>query len=160
MLRHPQLIRKHFGPGNFRSISGTSSGHAARAFFVLRTRRAAIMTWDGPARHNNSVFTGAGHAHQSLKRIKLPHSLGTILFRCEKLHRFDLFAGDEGKLMGLAAYGKPDYYDLLRRQVLTEWQARLSSQHPSAGSFPSQSTTSLVKKSAGSWYPPAVPMRS
>ena len=30
-----------------------------------------------------------------------------------------MFAGDEWKLMGLAAYGKPDYYDFFARKVLT-----------------------------------------
>jgi carbamoyltransferase len=32
---------------------------------------------------------------------------------------FDMFAGDEWKLMGLAAYGKPAYYDFFAQKVLT-----------------------------------------
>ena len=30
-----------------------------------------------------------------------------------------MFAGDEWKVMGLAAYGKPKYYDFFREKVLT-----------------------------------------
>ena len=33
-------------------------------------------------------------------------------------YRFDMFSGDEWKVMGLAAYGEPKYYDFFANHVL------------------------------------------
>ncbi|MEQ1645762.1 MAG: carbamoyltransferase C-terminal domain-containing protein, partial [Pyrinomonadaceae bacterium] len=54
-----------------------------------------------------------------LKRIKLPHSLGQFYSAVTNYIGFDMFKGDEWKVMGLAAYGAPKYYDFFREKVLT-----------------------------------------
>lgn len=121
MFRHPQLIRKHFGPSNFRfHFLEHHQCHAASAFFVSGFDRAAIMTWDGTGEDTTTLFS-QGHDRniKVLKRIKLPHSLGQFYSAVTNFIGFDMFGGDEWKVMGLAAYGKPEYYDFLANKVLT-----------------------------------------
>jgi carbamoyltransferase len=121
MFRHPQLIRKHFGPGNFRfHFLEHHQCHAASAFFVSGFDRAAIMTWDGTGEDTTTLFS-QGHDRNInvLKRIKLPHSLGQFYSAVTNFIGFDMFGGDEWKVMGLAAYGKPQYYDFFSEKVLT-----------------------------------------
>lgn len=121
MFRHPQLIRKHFGPGNFRfHFLEHHQCHAASAFYVSGFERAAIMTWDGTGEDTTTLFSqGSDRNIKVLKRIKLPHSLGQFYSAVTNFIGFDMFGGDEWKVMGLAAYGKPDYYDFLAEKVLT-----------------------------------------
>ncbi|MFN2498996.1 MAG: carbamoyltransferase [Pyrinomonadaceae bacterium] len=121
MLRHPNRIRKHFGPGDFRfHFLEHHQCHAASAFYVSGLERAAIMTWDGTGEDTTTLFSqGQDTRIQVLKRIKLPHSLGQFYSAVTNYIGFDMFAGDEWKLMGLAAYGKPHYYDFFARKVLT-----------------------------------------
>jgi carbamoyltransferase len=121
MLKHPQRIRKHFGPSNFRfHFLEHHQCHAASAFFVSGLERAAIMTWDGTGEDTTTLFSqGQDTRIKVLKRIKLPHSLGQFYSAVTNYIGFDMFAGDEWKLMGLAAYGKPDYYDFFAQKVLT-----------------------------------------
>jgi carbamoyltransferase len=121
MLRHPQLIRKHYGPSDFRfHFLEHHQCHAASAFFVSGLDRAAIMTWDGTGEDTTTLFSqGQDTRIKVLKRIKLPHSLGQFYSAVTNYIGFDMFAGDEWKLMGLAAYGKPDYYDFFAQKVLT-----------------------------------------
>jgi len=121
MLRHPKLIRKHFGPGNFRfHFLEHHQCHAASAFFVSGFDRAAIMTWDGTGEDTTTLFSqGEDIRLKVLKRIKLPHSLGQFYSAVTNFIGFDMFAGDEWKLMGLAAYGKPVYKDFFAQKVLS-----------------------------------------
>ncbi len=120
MLRHPRLIRKHFGPGNFRfHFLEHHQCHAASAFFVSGFDRAAILTWDGTGEDTTTLFSrGEDTRLKVLKRIKLPHSLGQFYSAVTNFIGFDMFGGDEWKVMGLAAYGKPEFYDFFAQKVL------------------------------------------
>ena len=121
MLRHPRLIRRHFGPSNFRfHFLEHHRCHAASAFFVSGFDRAAVLTWDGTGEDTTTLFShGAGTRIKVLKRIKLPHSLGQFYSAVTNFIGFDMFGGDEWKVMGLAAYGRPEYYDFFANKVLT-----------------------------------------
>jgi len=120
MLRHPSLIRKHFGQSNFRfHFLDHHQCHAASAFFVSGFERAAVMTWDGTGEDTTTLFSQGYDKHlKILKRIKLPNSLGQFYSAVTNFLGFDMFDGDEWKVMGLAAYGKPEYYDFFARKVL------------------------------------------
>ncbi|HUE80795.1 MAG TPA: carbamoyltransferase C-terminal domain-containing protein [Pyrinomonadaceae bacterium] len=120
MLRHPRLIRRHYGPSGFRfHFLEHHQCHAASAFFVSGFEHAAIMTWDGTGEDTTTLFSqGAGNRLKVLKRIKLPHSLGQFYSAVTNFIGFDMFGGDEWKVMGLAAYGKPEYYDFFAEKVL------------------------------------------
>jgi carbamoyltransferase len=120
MFRHPNRLREHFGPSDFKfHYLEHHQTHAASAFFVSPFDSAAILTWDGTGEDTTTLFSkGSGNKIEVLKRIKLPHSLGQFYSAVTNYIGFDMFAGDEWKVMGLAAYGKPKHYDFFREKVL------------------------------------------
>ncbi|MGI8884623.1 MAG: carbamoyltransferase family protein [Pyrinomonadaceae bacterium] len=121
MFKYPSLIRERFGKSDFKfHYLDHHQTHAASAFFVSPFETAAILTWDGTGEDTTTLFCkGAGNKIEVLKRIKLPHSLGQFYSAVTNYIGFDMFTGDEWKVMGLAAYGKPEYYDFLSKRVLT-----------------------------------------
>ena len=121
MFRYPRLIRDHFGPSDFKfHFLEHHPCHAASAFYVSPFQRAAILTMDGTGEAATTMMSlGTGTELKPLKRIKLPHSLGQFYSAVTNFLGFDMFAGDEWKLMGLAAYGRPTYLDFFSSRVLT-----------------------------------------
>src|SRR5919199_5902326 len=121
MLRYPHRIREHFGNSGFKfHFLEHHHCHAASAFFVSGFDQSAIMTWDGTGEDTTTLFSrGDDRNIRTLKRIKLPHSLGQFYSAVTNYLGFDMFEGDEWKVMGLAAYGRPTYYDFFARRVLT-----------------------------------------
>jgi carbamoyltransferase len=121
MLKYPQRLRKHFGSSNFRfHFMEHHLCHAASAFFVSPFENAAILTMDGTGEDTTTMFSrGTGTEIKPTKRIKLPHSLGQFYSAVTNFLGFDMFGGDEWKVMGLAAYGEPEFYDFFRRRVLS-----------------------------------------
>lgn len=122
MFKHPKRLREHFGASDFKfHFLEHHQTHAASAFFVSPFDSAAILTWDGTGEDTTTLFShGKGNKIKVLKRIKLPHSLGQFYSAVTNYIGFDMFTGDEWKVMGLAAYGKPKYYDFLSEKVLTK----------------------------------------
>ncbi len=121
MLKYPRMIRRRYGPSGFRfRYLEHHLCHAASAFLVSPFESAAIFTLDGTGEETTTLFSrGQGTRIQPLKRIKLPHSLGQFYSAVTNLLGFDMFGGDEWKVMGLAAYGEPEYYDFFSNRVLT-----------------------------------------
>jgi len=121
MFRHAKRLRERFGPSDFKfHYIEHHQSHAASAFFVSPFDSAAILTWDGTGEDTTTLFCkGTGNKLEVLKRIKLPHSLGQFYSAVTNFIGFDMFSGDEWKVMGLAAYGKPKHYDFFREKVLT-----------------------------------------
>lgn len=83
-------------------------GHAASAFLVSEFEESAIITWDGRG-ENTSVLLSKGSGNQiiKLKEIKIPESLGIFYSAITAYVGFKLF--DEGKTMGLSAFGTDKY---------------------------------------------------
>jgi carbamoyltransferase len=121
MLRHPKRLRERFGPSDFKfHFLEHHQTHAASSFFVSPFEKAAILTMDGTGEDTTTLFSvGEGTRIKPIKRIKLPHSLGQFYSAVTNFLGFDMFAGDEWKVMGLAAYGEPEFYDFFARRVLT-----------------------------------------
>jgi carbamoyltransferase len=121
MFKHPRRIRERFGESKFRfHFLEHHQCHAASAFFPSPFERAAILTWDGTGEDTTTLFSqGEANNLRVLKRIKLPHSLGQFYSAVTNFIGFDMFGGDEWKVMGLAAYGKPEYYDFFSKRVLS-----------------------------------------
>ncbi len=121
MLRYPREIRRHFGPSNFKfHYYEHHLCHAASAFYLSPFESAAVLTMDGTGEDTTTMFSrGDRVSLKPLKRIKLPHSLGQFYSAVTNFIGFDMFAGDEWKLMGLAAYGKPVYKEFFSRRVLS-----------------------------------------
>ena len=120
MFKHAKRLRQHFGESDFKfHYIEHHQSHAASAFFVSPFESAAILTWDGTGEDTTTLFSqGKGNKIEVLKRIKLPHSLGQFYSAVTNYIGFDMFTGDEWKVMGLAAYGKPKYYDFFSEKVL------------------------------------------
>jgi len=121
MFKYPGIIRERFGKSDFKfHYLDHHQTHAASAFFVSPFETAAILTWDGTGEDTTTMFCqGKENKIKVLKRIKLPHSLGQFYSAVTNYIGFDMFGGDEWKVMGLAAYGKPEYYDFFSTKVLT-----------------------------------------
>ena len=94
-------------------------GHAASAFFASPFERSAILTLDGTGESTTTMLSlGEGTRIRVLRRIKLPHSLGQFYSAATNFLGFDMFQGDEYKVMGMAAYGEPEFYPFLRDNVV------------------------------------------
>lgn len=121
MFRYPRLIRERYGASKFRfHFLEHHVCHAASAFLVSPFERAAILTMDGTGEETTTMFSvGDGTEIKPVKRIKLPHSLGQFYSAVTNFLGFDMFGGDEWKVMGLAAYGEPEFYDFFAKRVLT-----------------------------------------
>ncbi|WP_233712097.1 carbamoyltransferase N-terminal domain-containing protein [Kribbella turkmenica] len=92
--------------------------HAASAFFVSPWDEAAVMTFDGIGSDGTStcLFVGRGNEITDLKRIKFPHSLGA-LYACVTGYLDFWPTMDEGKVMGLAPFGRDTYIDAFKDLV-------------------------------------------
>src|SRR6476661_2238456 len=91
--------------------------HAASAFFVSPFDEAAVLTLDGFGDFASAlVAVGRGNRLEVLDRVTFPHSLGIFYTAVTQWLGFPKY-GDEGKVMGLAPYGRPVFVDEMRRLV-------------------------------------------
>src|SRR5438128_5414829 len=103
-------------------FTGHHHSHAATAFLTAPTPRAAILTADGVGEwatltvgHGERRPDG-GTTIKLLREIRFPHSLGMLY------STFTAYLGfavneDEYKVMGLAAYGRPNMTDHVRKLI-------------------------------------------
>lgn len=91
--------------------------HAASAFLASPFDRAAILTLDGMGDAASAMMAiGEGNSIRILKRVHFPHSLGFLYTAVSQHLGFNHF-GDEGKVMGLAAYGEPHFLKEMRQLI-------------------------------------------
>lgn len=91
--------------------------HAGSTFFVSPFEESAILTIDGFGDFVSTLLAyGKGNKIKVLKKIYFPHSLGVFYLMITQYLGFWNY-GDEYKVMGLAAYGKPIYLDKFRKIV-------------------------------------------
>lgn len=92
--------------------------HAAYSYFSSPFEESAILTVDGVGEWSTTTF---GHAKGEEIRlthdIRWPHSLGLFYSAFTYYLGFKVNEG-EYKLMGLASYGKPRYYDLILKELI------------------------------------------
>jgi carbamoyltransferase len=92
--------------------------HAASAFFPSPFDSAAILTLDGVGEWSTATYgLGEGNRVRLLKQLRFPHSLGLLYSAFTYYCGFKVNSG-EYKLMGLAPYGRPGYYDLILKHLL------------------------------------------
>ena len=91
--------------------------HAASAYFVSPFQEAALLTVDGVGEWTTAARGYAsGNNIQLTHEIHYPHSLG-LLYSAFTAHLgFEVNDG-EYKVMGMAPYGQPSYYDQVRRLI-------------------------------------------
>jgi carbamoyltransferase len=91
--------------------------HVASAFFVSPFEDAAILSVDGFGDFASTMLAeGHGNRFEVLERVIYPHSLGIFYTAVTQWLGFPHY-GDEGKVMGLAPYGKPRYLTKMRELV-------------------------------------------
>lgn len=92
--------------------------HAASAFYPSPYEKAVILTIDGVGEWTTTAIgIGDGNGVSLKEEIKYPHSLGLLYSAFTYFCGFKVNSGDY-KFMGLAPYGKPIYYDLIKEQII------------------------------------------
>ncbi|TWT44873.1 Decarbamoylnovobiocin carbamoyltransferase [Phycisphaerae bacterium RAS1] len=92
--------------------------HAASAFYPSPFKRAAIITLDGVGEWaTTTIGVGDGDRVDLLEEITYPHSLGLLYSAITYFCGFKVNSG-EYKLMGLAPYGEPIYYDKIKKNLI------------------------------------------
>jgi carbamoyltransferase len=92
--------------------------HAASAFYPSPFRDAAILTMDGVGEWATTSYgVGRGNEVELLSELHWPDSLGLLYSAFTYFTGFKVNSG-EYKVMGLAPYGQPRYYDLILRELV------------------------------------------
>jgi carbamoyltransferase len=92
--------------------------HAASAFYPSPFEEAAILTLDGVGEWATTTLgVGRGDRIELHQEIAYPHSLGLLYSAVTSFCGFKVNSG-EYKLMGLAPYGEPAYYDRMRQNLI------------------------------------------
>ena len=92
--------------------------HAASAFFCSPFEEAAILTLDGVGEWETTTSGfGRGTSLALSKSIVFPHSLGLLYSAFTYYLGFKVNSA-EYKVMGLAPYGEPRFYDLILKELV------------------------------------------
>ena len=92
--------------------------HAAHAFFTSPFNESAILTVDGVGEWSTASFGSAYDTTIKLTHdLRWPHSVGMFYSAFTYFLGFKVNEG-EYKLMGLSAYGKPKFYDLILKELV------------------------------------------
>ncbi|MGD8786755.1 MAG: carbamoyltransferase [Phycisphaerales bacterium] len=123
-LRHklhlPREMDKALNNKNKRNYVFTEhhESHAASAFFPSPFEEAAILTLDGVGEWATGSFgIGRKNKVELTHVMHFPHSLGLLYSAFTYFTGFRVNSG-EYKLMGLAPYGEPKYYDVIMDKLL------------------------------------------
>jgi len=94
--------------------------HAAAAFYGSPFERAAILGIDNRGEGVTTMLSvGDKNSIRPIKKIMIQHSLGKF-YSGMTYHLGFRPENDEYKVMGLASYGKPKYYDILKKALILE----------------------------------------
>mgnify|MGYP001345167483 CR=1 FL=1 len=92
--------------------------HASSAFYPSAFSDSAILTIDAVGEWaTTTIAHGSNNKIKILKSINFPNSVGLLYSAFTSYCGFKVNSG-EYKLMGLAPYGKPNYYDILKNKIL------------------------------------------
>lgn len=92
--------------------------HASSAFYPSPFERAAVLTIDGVGEWaTTTIGYGEGNKVELIKEIDYPHSLGLLYSAFTYFCGFKVNSG-EYKLMGLAPYGVPIYYNQIKENLI------------------------------------------
>ncbi len=92
--------------------------HASSAFFASPFEKAIILTMDGVGEWaTTSIAIGEKNKIYIKKEIHFPHSLGLLYSAFTYYAGFKVNSG-EYKIMGLAPYGEPVYYNQIKKYLI------------------------------------------
>lgn len=88
-------------------------------FFLEDNKNSIIFSFDGSGDFSTiEAYLVKNDKIKLIKKIIFPHSLGLFYTAFTQLVGFEKY-GDEYKFMGLAAYGKPIYYNELKKMIIS-----------------------------------------
>lgn len=128
--RHNEIVRKFFNEVNPNIkfiVPEHHFSHACQAYLPSPFQESAIMVVDGqgvPLKRTGgdqlcgSLSYGKGTDIETLIEFPVRYSLGGMYAEFTKKLGFK--TNQEGKTMGLAAYGTPTYYDILKKELKFE----------------------------------------
>jgi carbamoyltransferase len=91
--------------------------HIASSYFCSPWEKAAGFSYDGSGDFVSTMMARCeGNEIEVLDRVFLPHSLGSVYTMICEFIGYSQY-GDEGKVMGLAPYGKDTYRDEMSKIV-------------------------------------------
>ena len=91
--------------------------HIASAYYCSPWEKAAGFSCDGSGDFVSTMMARCeGNTIDVLERVFVPHSLGSVYTMICEFIGYSNY-GDEGKVMGLAPYGKDSYCDVIGRIV-------------------------------------------
>jgi carbamoyltransferase len=94
--------------------------HLASSFYVSPFERAALLSIDGFGDFVSTMWAlGEGNSIKVLDQVEYPHSTGIVYTATTQFIGFPHY-GDEGKVMGLAPYGRPRFIEEFRDIIRTE----------------------------------------
>ena len=114
----PNNIRKELDYDGEILFGEHHMSHAASCFLVSPFREAAILTLDGVGEWATAT-QGIGKDREVtlINEIKFPHSLGLLYSAFTYFLGFKVNSA-EYKVMGLAPYGEPKYYDRILKELI------------------------------------------
>lgn len=125
-LKRVASLEEHFSkavgvkPGSLRATFHHVEhhrAHLASAFFVSPFDDAALLSVDGMGDFSSTMWgAGYGNKIEVSGAIRFPHSLGYLYTMVSQWLGFPHY-GDEGKVMGLAPYGRPNFLETMREIV-------------------------------------------
>src|SRR6267143_327768 len=114
----PHIIKKQLSYSGPILFSEHHMSHAASAFLVSPFNEAAILTMDGVGEWDTTTLgVGSGNSISLTKSIRFPHSLGLFYSAFTYYLSFRVNSA-EYKVMGLAPYGSPVYYDVIMKNLI------------------------------------------
>ena len=94
--------------------------HIASAYYCSPWEKAAGFSYDGSGDFVSTMMARCeGNDIEVLDRVFLPHSLGSFYTMICEFIGYKKY-GDEGKVMGLAPYGKDTYCETIREIIALE----------------------------------------
>src|SRR5580658_6874719 len=96
------------------------TAHLASTYFVSPFENSAVLSADGLGDFASCMWAlGEGSKMHPLGEVRFPHSIGMSYTALTQYIGFWKF-GDEYKVMGLAAYGEPEFLEEFRRIVYVD----------------------------------------
>ena len=117
IIRELKSISSNFEEKNLK-FSDHHLSHASSAFFSSPFQEAITITMDGVGEWTTTTISiGSGNKLETIHEINYPHSLGLLYSAFTYFCGFRVNSG-EYKLMGLAPYGTPIFYDLIMQNMI------------------------------------------
>jgi carbamoyltransferase len=118
-----QIVNKLFSGKSVHKINHHLC-HAATAFYNSGFSEATVLTIDGQGESDTiGVYKCDANGIQIVSSTLWPFSIGIFYLNATKHLGFNI--GDEYKVMGMAAYGKPTFLNTLREMMYVDGSAKV-----------------------------------